>query len=326
MAKTHNILICDDSPVVHRAMSRILSGQQAVTLFFAENGKEGLDCLATQPIDVLFLDLTMPVMDGFEVLQALAETSHQTQVVVLSADVQRQAMERCIALGAHQFLPKPFDPHHLISVLKPLGIGLTEAQRRYPGFPSNDEYYMHAFKEVANVALGRGAAIISDHFGEFIKMPLPNVARLTPGELEMAIDDIKQQSELVAIAQRFIGGGIHGEALVCLRGKDVEQFGDRLGFSQVDEHKNEIVIDIANLMVSSFLGALSEQINIPFSVRQPIVLEDYMIWSDGESVSTELFTVEYTYRAESMDLECEVLFMMDDSSTKVIKQVMDTLH
>lgn len=327
MAKTHNILICDDSPVVHRAMSRILSGQPSVSLFFAENGKEGLACLAAQPIDVMFLDLTMPVMDGFEVLSELSATAHQTKIIILSADVQRQAMERCIALGAHQFVPKPFDPHHLISVLKPLGITLAAVQEPSSGFMSHDEYsYMQAFKEVANVALGRGAAIISDHFGEFIKMPLPNVASLTPGELEMAIDDIRQQTELVAIAQRFIGGGIHGEALVCLRGKDVDQFGARLGFSQVDEHKNEIVIDIANLMVSSFLGALSEQINIPFSVRQPILLEDYMIWTDGECVSTELFTVEYTYRAESMDLECEVLFMMDDSSTNVIKKVMDTLH
>ncbi|MEJ2766030.1 response regulator [Photobacterium sp. MCCC 1A19761] len=326
MTTTHNILICDDSPVVHRAMSRILSGQPAVSLFFAENGKEGLECLASQAIDIMFLDLTMPVMDGFEVLTALSTQAHQTKIIILSADVQRQAMERCIALGAHQFLPKPFDPLHLVSVLTPLGISLQEVKTKYPDFPSSDDYYMQAFKEVANVALGRGAAIISDHFGEFIRMPLPNVASLTPGELEMTIDDIRQQSELVAIAQRFIGGGIHGEALVCLRGKDVEKFGARLGFSQVDEHKNEIVIDIANLMVSSFLGALSEQMNIPFSVRQPILLEDYMIWGDSESVSTELFTVEYTYRAESMDLECDVLFMMDNNSTKVIKKVMDTLH
>lgn len=325
MVRKQNILICDDSPVVHRAMSKMLSGQEGLTLFFTENGKEGLECLSRHDIDVMFLDLTMPVMDGFEVLQALSGREHQTKIIILSADVQRQAMERCIELGAYHFLPKPFDPEHLISILNKFGVYVAEELA--PSLPprSGDEY-IQTFKEVANVALGRGAAIISDHFGEFIKMPLPNVARLCAGELEMAIDDIKQQSESVAIAQRFVGGGIHGEALVCLRGKDVDVFGSRMGFSQVDEHKSEIVIDIANLMVSSFLVALSEQMNIPFSVRQPIVLEDYMVWSDSESIKTELFTVEYTYEAESLDLECDVLFMMDNSSTQVIKKMMETLH
>jgi len=325
VVRKQNILICDDSPVVHRAMSRMLSGQDAVTLFFAENGKEGLECLTNQDIDVMFLDLTMPVMDGFEVLQVLSAREHETKTIILSADVQRQAMERCIELGAHHFLPKPFDPEHLMSVLNKLGIYVVEGLDKSVPHQAGDEF-IQAFKEVANVALGRGAAIISDHFGEFIKMPLPNVAKLCAGELEMAIDDIKQQSESVAIAQRFVGGGIHGEALVCLRGKDVGVFGARLGFSQVDEHKSEIVIDIANLMVSSFLVSLSEQMNIPFSVRQPIVLEDYMVWSDGECIKSELFTVEYTYEADSLDLECDVLFMMDNSSTLVIKKIMETLH
>lgn len=325
MLRKQNILICDDSPVVHRAMSRILSGQEALTLYFAENGKQGLECLTNHDIDVMFLDLTMPVMDGFEVLQILPVRQHETKIIILSADVQKQAMERCIELGAHHFLPKPFSPEQTLTMLRKLGIDIHEGQEKLVHHqPGND--YIQTFKEVANVALGRGAAIISDHFGEFIKMPLPTVARMSVGGLAMAINDIKQHSESVAIAQRFVGGGIHGEALVCLRGKDVDEFGERLGFSQVNEHKSEIVIDIANLMVSSFLVALSEQMNIPFSVRQPIVLEDYMVWSDSESSNSDLFTVEYTYQAESLDLECDVLFMMDNSSTQVIKKIMDTLH
>ncbi|MCW8327905.1 response regulator [Photobacterium sp. SDRW27] len=326
MVRNQNILICDDSPMVHKAMSRILSGQESLTLHFAHNGREGLECLTNHDIDVMFLDLTMPVMDGFEVLHLLPVRAHETKVIILSADVQKQAMERCVELGAHYFLPKPFNIDQVITVFHELGVHLiTDALKENRDGERADDYIL-TFKEVANVALGRGAAIISDHFGEFIKMPLPNVARLCSGELAMAINDIKQQSESVAIAQRFVGGGIHGEALVCLRGKEIAVFGERLGFSQMDEHKSEIVIDIANLMVSSFLVALSEQMNIPFSVRQPIVLEDYMVWSDTEHINTELFTVEYTYQAESLDLECDVLFMMDSGSTHVIKKIMDTLH
>ena len=66
--------------------------------------------------------------------------------------------------------------------------------------------------------------------------------------------------------------------------------------------------------------------NIPFSVRQPIVLEEYMVWNETDNVTSELFTVEYTYHAESLDFECDVLFLMDSGSTQVISKIMDTLH
>lgn len=328
MLKNKAILICDDSPLVHKAMSKYLRNLDGVTLYFAENGTQAIDCLITETIDVLFLDLTMPVMDGFEVLQRLPASAASTEVIVLSADVQKQAIERCISYGANHFLPKPFNQSQLLNTLNRLGIYQKDVQsvdsihdtRRL-----GHEDYLSAFKEIANVALGRGAAIISDHFGEFIKMPLPNVAMLTAGELAMAINDIKQKNNSAAIAQRFVGGGIHGEALVCLHGEDIKTFGHRLGFSQMDEQKSEVVIDITNLMVSSFLFSLSEQMNIPFSVRQPILMEDYMVLEARECEQKSLFTVEYSYKSELLDVDCDVLFMMDNNSISVLKRIMETL-
>lgn len=325
MIITKNILICDDSTLVHKAILRLLPEDDGLNLHYAEDGKAGLECLSQHNIDVMFLDLTMPVMDGFEVLRSLPVRDYDTKIIILSADVQKQAIKRCIELGADHFLAKPFAPEQFTTLLAELGITARSVDLSVH-LAEQELDYISIFKEVANVALGRGAAIISDHFGEFIKMPLPNVAHMGVGELAMAITDIKNNGNSIAIAQRFVGGGIHGEALVCLRGKDIAVFGERLGFSQMDEHKNEIVIDIANLMVSSFLVALSEQMNIPFSVRQPIVLEEYMVWNETDDVTSELFTVEYTYHAESLDLECDVLFLMDSGSTQVISKIMDTLH
>lgn len=377
------ILICDDSPVVHKAVMKYLGDAEALTLLNAENGEQAIECMKQHKVDVLFLDLTMPVMDGFEVLQTLPVNPYPTKIIILSADVQKQAMERCIQNGATFFLPKPFNQAILVKALERVGITLAFPQASYSetastqnvslqteslqtevhqtDSPETNSYvhqnshpnalsaaassstsaiastqpdrnhvgqddFLTVFKEVANVALGRGAAIISDHFGEFIKMPMPNVAMLSTGELAMAILDIKQQAQSKAIAQRFVGGGIHGEALVCLHGQDIKAFGYRLGFGQKDEFKSEVVMDIANLMVSSFLVSLSEQMNIPFSVRQPVVMEDYMVWGEGKRDQRELFTVEYCYQSENLDVECNVLFMMDHNSTEVIKRVMETLH
>lgn len=327
MIKNMNILICDDSVLVHKSITRSLQTCSNATFFYAENGEEGLEHLKNIDIDIMFLDLTMPVMDGFSVMKSLPVRDFTTTIIVLSADVQCTAMERSLALGADYFLPKPFDHKQLIELSQRLGLVFDGVQHSVTGAHFISEHPIDNIREIANIALGRGAAIISDHLGDFIKMPLPNVAFMKSSDLSMAIADIRNDNELIAITQRFVGGGIHGEALVELHGQDIHVFGGKLGFSQTDEYKNEVVIDIANLMVSSFLVALSEQILIPFSVRQPIVLEEYMNLHHTQCETNTYFTIEYTYKAEILDVECDVLFIMDNHSLTIINdKVMESLH
>ncbi len=324
--KNINILICDDSVLVHKSITRLLQSCSNATFFYAGNGKEGLDCLKNVDIDIMFLDLTMPILDGFSVMKSLPVREFDTTIIVLSADIQLAAMERSLALGAHYFLSKPFNHDELTVLSQRLGLVFDRSK-----LTTLDAHLVidpvASIRELANIALGRGAAIIADHLGDFIKMPLPSVAFMKSSDLAMAIADIRNDKELIAITQRFVGGGIHGEALVELHGKDVDLFGEKLGFSQTDEYKNEVVIDIANLMVSSFLVALSEQITIPFSVRQPIVLEEYMNSHHSHCDTQTFFTIEYTYKAEILDVECEVLFIMDNHSLAIINdKVMESLH
>lgn len=332
MSHNKTVLICDDSRLVHRAMQKFFDDFIGVTLYFADNGKQALDCLAVNDIDLMFLDLTMPVLDGFGVLQQLPVNNYPTKVIVLSADVQQQAIERCVDAGANYFLAKPFSRPQVSATLKKLGIVFNEKEQplsttyhHAPNIPAAEIDYLHQFKEVANIALGKGAAIISDHCGEFITMPLPNVAMLGGGDLEMMISNQIQRTDSTVIAQRFVGGGIHGEALVCLYGQDITLFGKRLGFSTFNDKHSEVITDISNLMVSSFLVSLSEQMNIPFSIRQPICLEDYMVRGWSETASNDLFTIEYSYQSENLDMACDVLLMMENDSTRVIRRFMETL-
>lgn len=64
------ILICDDSAVARKLITRSIVQDTSLHLLEAQDGHEALKILAEQNIDVLFLDLTMPVMDGFEVLES----------------------------------------------------------------------------------------------------------------------------------------------------------------------------------------------------------------------------------------------------------------
>ena len=59
--------------------------------------------------NLVFLDLTMPVMDGFEALGKIKEFDKNAKVVILSADIQKLSVERVLALGAFNFIKKPID-------------------------------------------------------------------------------------------------------------------------------------------------------------------------------------------------------------------------
>lgn len=84
----------------------------------AANGLEAMEILRAQPIDVLFLDLTMPVMEGVEVLQHILIEKIDVAVIVISGDVQPKMQQRVIELGALEFIKKPLQEAQLVETLK----------------------------------------------------------------------------------------------------------------------------------------------------------------------------------------------------------------
>lgn len=88
----------------------------------AAGGAEAMAILATQPVDLVLLDLTMPGMSGYDVLAEMRRLAVRAKVVVISADVQRQTRERVAALGAVGFIAKPLKLGALQAVLTKLGV------------------------------------------------------------------------------------------------------------------------------------------------------------------------------------------------------------
>ncbi|WP_394241633.1 response regulator [Vibrio astriarenae] len=316
-----NILVCDDSAVARKSIVRSIDHQHSLSIFEAEHGQAALQLMEAHPIDVLFLDLTMPVMDGFEVLEALPKGIHSTQIVVFSADVQEQAKNRCLELGANHFISKPFLDTEVQTIFSKLGLKFNQ--------PSKRDHFDHTpeqkFREVANIALGKGAAIMANHLNHFIELPIPHVGYLTYSELAMTMSDALHQPNTTAITQRFVGGQIHGEAFVSLRGKEVLELGAKLGYQTAFTSTNEIYQNIANLLVSSFLLSLGEMLDKSFSLRQPALLSGSALKQIQSKENQQLFAVEYTCYTEAMDFECEVLFLVDKPSVKVILDVMENV-
>jgi CheY-like chemotaxis protein len=108
------VLVIDDEPDV-RWLLRLSLERIGHEVLLAEDGLRGVAMAQRQHPDVVVVDLMMPVMDGYGVIDALAKddrTAH-LPVLVLTAKALPEDQARCEEAGARRFLTKPFDPEEL---------------------------------------------------------------------------------------------------------------------------------------------------------------------------------------------------------------------
>lgn len=116
-----SVLICDDSNLARKQVKRSLPEQWDISAEIAKNGREGLEYLRNNNVDVVFLDLTMPEIDGVGVLQGIKDENIMCDVFVISADIQPEMQTKVLNLGAKAFLRKPVSPEILADKLKEHG-------------------------------------------------------------------------------------------------------------------------------------------------------------------------------------------------------------
>lgn len=117
-----NLLIIDDSESMRAVIRKVvkLSGFEVGNFFEAANGREALDLLEEEWIDLILTDIHMPVMDGIEMLEAMRETDHLSKdapVILVTTESRRERIEYAYSLGARGYIKKPFTPQQVRSLL-----------------------------------------------------------------------------------------------------------------------------------------------------------------------------------------------------------------
>ncbi len=106
------ILVIDDEPLIVKLLKHNLE-KVGYSVLSAGNGREGLELLEEEPVDVVLLDIMMPEMDGMEVLRRLKAAERPLMVIMLTAKATIDTAVACMKEGAHDFLSKPFDMDRL---------------------------------------------------------------------------------------------------------------------------------------------------------------------------------------------------------------------
>lgn len=314
------LLICDDSIMARKQVLRALPADWPVLVTEAGNGREAMDAIRRGLGQVVLLDLTMPEMDGYQVLSALRAEGLKALVIVISGDIQEEAVRRVLELGALAFLKKPFDESELRQTLSQVGL-LTE-----PGHPSPGNHraantvisFHDVFRETINVAIGRAAALIAKVLGVFVQLPVPNVNILEVGELHMALTDASSCKELTAICQGFIGSGIAGEALLMFHDSEITDIAQLMQRQSSDYSDLEMLLDLSSVLIGACLSSIAEQIDVVFSQGHPQILGQHASIDELIQVNRKRWkktlAVEISYSLEGHDIRFDLLLLFTEDS------------
>lgn len=327
------VIICDDSNLARKQMARSLPEDWDVEVIFANNGEDGMDKIHQHKPIILFLDLNMPVLDGYGVLERLKTENIAVTTIVVSGDIQAEAHARVKALGALDFIKKPIDKNKLEELLNKHGI--TEPSKLEALAPEVEELLdpetRDILQEITNVAIGQAGSLLASVLKVFVKLPIPNVNLLEVSELSMALHSVASNDSTSGVCQGFISGGVAGEALLILNDSSFVDIARLLNYNKKidDGVELELLMDISNILIGSVLKGLSEQLDLNFSQGHPVVLGQHcnvsdLIYSNSTHWKKSL-TVEISYGIEDYDIHCDLLLLITEDSIPTLKNKLNFL-
>jgi PAS domain S-box-containing protein len=122
--KSTRILVVEDNPVNQKLIRRMLA-QIGYEAEVADGGEACIEACGRDPFDLIFMDIQMPVMDGFETTVRLRELGDNAWIVALTAHVLGEDRDRCMACGMDEFLSKPIRTEDLRGALERLAARRT---------------------------------------------------------------------------------------------------------------------------------------------------------------------------------------------------------
>lgn len=313
------VLICDDSGFARKQLARSLPADWDVDIHFAANGAEAVAAIEAGKADILFLDLNMPVMDGYQVLEVVRARDLPTMVIVVSGDVQEQARTRVRELGALDFITKPVDPPAVEAILDQYGV-LAELKGGLRAEVEVEFEINEGYQEVANVAMGQAAALLAQVLGVFVDLPIPRVEQLAKDALSERIASIAKAQKCSVVSQGFVGCGISGEALLLFSDAQFADVAQMLGVedSMTPAIEVDLLMEVGNVLIGACLSGFVEQLDLTFSIGHPTILGRGLHLQDTPLLETdskeELMVIEIHYGIKEYGMNFHLLLLFTADS------------
>lgn len=110
------VLIAEDHPV-NRKLLKIFLEKAGAHVVLAEDGQESTECIAREKIDIVFMDIQMPRMNGYEATEWMRNNGYTQPVIACTASAQEHEKEQCLSYGMNDILPKPYKRQEVIDIM-----------------------------------------------------------------------------------------------------------------------------------------------------------------------------------------------------------------
>ncbi len=117
---SHRILLVEDSPTMRSFVAATLEAQEGLEVFQVATGFEALKQLPGGDFDLVITDINMPDINGLELIKFVRsnERYKETPLLIISTEGRDRDRERGLALGANEYLVKPFSPQDLVTAVR----------------------------------------------------------------------------------------------------------------------------------------------------------------------------------------------------------------
>ena len=161
LEQLYHVLLAEDNKT-NQLIAKSLLEQIGIESIIANDGKEAVEQYREHrdSIDLILMDLHMPVMNGYEAAEKIREMSIEVPIVAMTADVILGVREKCEQSGIYHYISKPFDPDHFIQTIKDIilesspGIDkdtdVLDSQMGLKNMGGNEELYYQVLKEYSN--------------------------------------------------------------------------------------------------------------------------------------------------------------------------------
>jgi len=336
------ILICDDSSLARKQMARTLPAGLAENILFAENGVQGLDILRKGEAELLFLDLNMPEMDGFEVLEHVLREDLPVLTIVVSGDIQPEARQRVRKLGAIDFIKKPTNTETVTKLLEEYGFYRPEevqpetpdeAPEKHPPdqAPAISVSLSDYLQEISNVAMGRSSDLLARLLQVFVQQPIPKVDFIATSELHMAISATERDNDYSAVCQGFTGAGIAGEGLLLFEDASFREMAEMLHYDVLEGEAVtvEVLMDMSSILFGAFLNGIGDQLDLKLGLGHPTVLGQHRpvneLLEHHSRREEQLLCIEISYTIENRDIRCDMLVLLTEDSVPFLEKRLEYL-
>lgn len=135
MKSATTILVVDDEPMMQTLLSKILS-REGYTVLTAGDGKQALEVMQNNKVDIVLSDIKMPHMDGFELLANIRHNFKDVGAIIMTAFGDTYSLKDALLLGADEYITKPFKSFEVAMVVERAYWRLVSARNQTSGATS----------------------------------------------------------------------------------------------------------------------------------------------------------------------------------------------